>query len=64
MNNPTLLDRLLARVTARKSELTFDVEGYTPEQVERVIAAARAKGLNVSGTSRWLLVRDLGGSLQ
>lgn len=55
----TLLDRLLSGVKYGKKELTFDVEGYSPEQVSRISKAAKSKGLNVSGTNRWLLIRDL-----
>lgn len=59
VTNGSNLDRLLDRVQAGKSEVTIDAEGYTPAQVERIKAAARARGLNVSGTGRWLLIRDL-----
>jgi hypothetical protein len=61
-NNGTRLDQVLDQVQPGKREVTLDVEGYTPEERERVIAAARARGLHVSGTRRWLLIRDLRGS--
>ncbi len=55
----TKLDLMLDRVKCGEREVTFDVDGYTKKQVERVRAAARARGLHVSGTNRWVLVRDL-----
>lgn len=55
----TRLDLLLDKVKCGKHEVTLDAEGYTKAQAERVRAAAKARGLNVSSTSRWILVRDL-----
>ena len=57
----TKLDLLLDAVVARKRELTFDLEGYTPAQRQAVEDAATSRGLSVSGDARWLLVRDLRG---
>ena len=54
-----LLDLALDTVKARKSELTFDLRGYSMEQRAAVIGAAAARGLHVSGYGRWILVRDL-----
>jgi len=55
------LDRLLDRVKPRESEVTIDVRDYTPEQVDRIYAAAAARGLHASGTRRVILIRDLRG---
>ena len=55
----TRLDLILDKVKCGKHEVTFDLDGYTKAQKERVRSAARARGFNVAGTSRWLLVRDL-----
>ncbi len=55
----TRLDLMLDKVKCGKHEVTLDAENLTKEQAERVRAAARARGLNVSGTNRWILVRDL-----
>lgn len=59
MTTKTTLDLILDRVQYRKHEVTFDLLGYTPEQVELVYATAKARGLNATGTGRWVLVRDL-----
>ena len=56
----TRLDQILDQVERGKREVTIDAEGYTPEQIDRVIAAAKARGFHVSGTRRWLLIRNLG----
>jgi hypothetical protein len=53
------LDLILDRVKPREHEVTIDAAGYTPEQVDRIYAAAKARGLHVSGTRRWILIRDL-----
>lgn len=55
----TRLDLILDKVKCREREVTFDLEGYTKAQASRVRSAARARGFNVSGTGRWVLVRDL-----
>jgi hypothetical protein len=55
----TRLDLLFDKVKCGEREVTFDVEGYTKAQADRVRSAARARGLHVSGTNRWILVRDL-----
>ena len=44
------------RVTP-EHEVTIDADGYTQAQVDRIIVTARARGLHVSGTNRWLLIR-------
>ncbi len=55
----TRLDLLLDRVTPRH-EVTIDADGYTRAQVDRIYAAAKARGLHASGTNRWILIRDMG----
>lgn len=55
----TRLDMVLDQVKCGKREVTFDVEGYTRAQKERIRTTAKARGLHVSGTDRWILVRDL-----
>lgn len=55
----TRLDLILDKVKCGEREVTFDLYGYTADQVARVRKAARERGLNVSGTERWVLVRDL-----
>ncbi len=57
----TRLDLLLDSVKPGEHAVTIDAAGYTSAQVDRIIAAARARGLHVSGTHRWLLIRDLRG---
>ena len=59
MQMKTKLDRILDTVKCGKREVTLDLDGFTKAQVDRVYAAARARGLNASGTRRWVLVRDL-----
>ncbi|OHD23643.1 MAG: hypothetical protein A2Y38_01440 [Spirochaetes bacterium GWB1_59_5] len=59
MTKKTRLDLMLDQVKCGKREITFDVDGYTKKQVARVRAAAKARGLHISGTNRWILVRDL-----
>lgn len=55
----TKLDLLLDQVEAGKRELTIDADKYTTEQKDRIVAAAKSRGLHISGTDRWLLIRDL-----
>ena len=55
----TKLDMILNQVKCGKREVTFDLADYTKAQAARVRAVAKARGLHVSGTSRWVLVRDL-----
>jgi hypothetical protein len=50
---------LLDRVKPGAHEVTIDADGYTPEQVDRIYATAKARGLHASGTRRWILIRDL-----
>ena len=52
----TKLDRILDRVTSQH-EVTIDAGDLTPTEVERVYAAAKARGLHASGTRRWVLIR-------
>jgi len=54
------LDLILDRVKAGEREVTIDTEGYTRDQVNRVIAAAKARGLSASFDGRVVLIRDLG----
>ncbi len=55
----TKLDLILNQVKKGMREVTFDTEGYTNAQIKQIKAAAKSRGLNVAGTNRWLLVRDL-----
>jgi len=55
----TRLDRMLDTVVARKSELTLDVSELTAAERARVKDVAEARGLHVSGTNHWFLIRDL-----
>jgi hypothetical protein len=59
MSMKTKLDLILDKVKCGKHEVTLDLDGYTAAQMKRVRAAAVARGLHVSGTRRWMLVRDL-----
>ena len=52
----TRLELILDRVTP-EHEVTIDADGYTRAQVDRIIVTAKARGLHVSGTNRWLLIR-------
>ena len=49
---------LLDRVQYGKQELTLDASDMTAEQVKIVREEAAARGLHVSGTARWLLIRQ------
>lgn len=53
----TLLDKILDSVSPQH-EVTIDAEGYSQEDVDRIYRAAKARGLNVGGTNRWILIRD------
>jgi antitoxin (DNA-binding transcriptional repressor) of toxin-antitoxin stability system len=53
------LDLILDRVKAGEREVTIDTEGYTRDQVDRIIAAAKARGLSASFDGRVVLIRDL-----
>jgi len=55
----SLLEQLLNQVKARESEVTIDAEDCTPERIDQIKTAAKARGFHVSGTDRWLLIRDL-----
>ncbi len=56
-----MLDRILDLVKPRKREVNFDTEGYTRDQVDRLIATAQARGLHAAYDGRFVLVRDLRG---
>jgi spore coat polysaccharide biosynthesis protein SpsF (cytidylyltransferase family) len=58
-----LLDILLDRVKPGVEEVTFVVTDYTPEQKAAVEDAARARGFDVSGDGKTILVRDLRNSV-
>jgi hypothetical protein len=55
----TRLDLILSFVKARETEVTIDTDGYTREQVDRVIATAKGEGLSACYDGRFVLVRDL-----
>lgn len=55
----TKLDLILDTVQPGKHEVTFDTEGYTPDQVAKIVAAAQVRGLSASFDGRFVLVRDL-----
>jgi hypothetical protein len=55
----TTLDKILDRVKQAEHEVTFDAAEWDASMRARVIEAARARGLHVSGTYRWILVRAL-----
>lgn len=57
----TKLDLILDRVQPGKQEVTLDVGDLTQEQIERVIATAKARGLHAAGHGRFILIRDLRG---
>jgi NDP-sugar pyrophosphorylase family protein len=57
--NKTMLDHILDRVRRGKEEVTIDTEGYTRDQVEKVIAAAKARKLNAAYDGRFILIREL-----
>lgn len=61
-SRPTMLDTILDKVQAGKHEVTLDTEGYTRAQVEKVISAAKARGLHAAYSGRHILVRDLRGA--
>jgi hypothetical protein len=56
-----LVDALLVRVQFGKNELTVDAEEMPPEAVDALRAEAKARGMHVSGTRRWILIRMLEG---
>jgi hypothetical protein len=59
-NSPkTMLDHILDKVRRGQQEVTIDTEGYTKEQVKRVIDAAKARKLHTSYDGRFILIRDL-----
>ena len=58
-NAKTKLDLLLDAVKPGQREITFDLEGYTPEQISKVERAAKNRGLDAAFDGRHMLVRDL-----
>jgi hypothetical protein len=60
MRTNTRLDRILDYVKKSQTEVTIDADGYQPDHVDQIYAVARSRGLHVSGTHRWILIRDLG----
>jgi hypothetical protein len=54
-----LVDALLVRVQHGKSELTVDAEEMAPEAIDALKSEATARGMHVSGTRRWILIRKL-----
>lgn len=60
-NNPkTKLDLMLDQVEAGKREITFDTDGYSEAQRDRIIQTAEARGLHAASDGRFILVRNLG----
>ncbi len=55
----TRLDLILDRVKPAQHEVTIDTEGYTRAEVDRITAAARARGLHAAFDGRFVLVRDM-----
>ena len=55
----TVLDRLLDKVKPGQSELTLDTSGYSRAEVDKIIAAAKARGLHAAASPNSVLVRDL-----
>ncbi len=55
----TRLERILDTVRPCETEVTLDVSECSPAHREAILAVAALRGLHVSGTSRWLLIRDL-----
>ena len=55
----TTLDLMLDKVKRGEQEISFDTEGYTEEQVKRIVTTAEARGLHASYDGRVVLVRDL-----
>lgn len=57
----TRLDQILDQVQPNKQEVRLYTDGYTREQVDRVLAAARARGLHAAADRHSILIRDLRG---
>lgn len=55
----TKLDLILDTIHRNQTEVTFDTDGYTSEQVQRLIDTAKARNLRVSYDGRFVLVRDM-----
>jgi len=59
-NPKTKLDLILDSIDRTGREVTFDVrDGYTAEQKKRLEDTARARGFNVSGDGKYILVRKI-----
>jgi hypothetical protein len=55
----TRLDLVLDQVKRGDREVTIDTDGYTRQQVDRIIATAKQRGLHAAYDGRFVLVRDL-----
>lgn len=55
----TRLDQLLDQVKPGERELTIDTTGYSRAQVDRIIEAAKARGLHAAASPNSVLIRDL-----
>ncbi len=54
-----MLEQFLRTVRRGERELTLDAADLSAEQRQLVVDTAKALGLNVAGTRRWLLIREL-----
>ena len=59
MKAKSRLDLILDRVVAGEREVTIDTDGYTTDQVDRIIATAKGRGFNASYDGRFVLIRDM-----
>lgn len=55
----TNLDLILDKVQRGEREVTIDTDGYTEEQVGRIMTTAKTRGLHASRDRRFVLIRDL-----
>ena len=55
----TTLDLMLDKVKRGEREITFDTEGYTEAERNRIIDAAEARGLHASRHRQHILIRAL-----
>jgi hypothetical protein len=60
-NPKTKLDLILDQVEQGGREITFDTDGWTRDQVGRLIRTAQERGLYAAYDGRFVLVRDLSG---
>lgn len=56
---PTRLSILLDSVKPREKELTLDFDGWKSEDIARVEAVVRYRGLHAAFDGRYMLVRDM-----